>query len=146
MTSLLSMGAVFAIFAAYYNWSPYITGYMYNEYYSKIQYWVLLIGVNTLFFPMHFLGLAGMARRIPDYPDAYSYWNYIASIGSMITLISILLFFYILYDQYTNKLILPYPSMLYYVGNKKLKTMNNSIELILPSPSKYHTYNQVPCI
>ena len=66
------MGAMFAIYAAFYYWIGKITGYQYPETLGKIHFWSTFIGVNVTFFPMHFLGLAGMPRRIPDYPDAFS--------------------------------------------------------------------------
>jgi len=69
---VLSMGAVFGMFAAYYFWSPKIIGKSYNELLAHIHFWTMFIGVNVTFFPQHFLGLAGMPRRIPDYPDAFA--------------------------------------------------------------------------
>jgi cytochrome c oxidase subunit 1 len=96
---VLSMGAVFGVFGGFYYWIPKILGVKYNETYAAIHFWSFFIGVNVTFFPMHFLGLAGMPRRIPDYPDAYSFWNFISSIGSMISLFSSLFFFYLLYDM-----------------------------------------------
>jgi heme/copper-type cytochrome/quinol oxidase subunit 1 len=69
---VLSMGAVFGIFAAFYYWVPKITGYLYSIPLSQIHFWTLTLGVNLTFFPLHFLGLAGMPRRIPDYPDAFA--------------------------------------------------------------------------
>merc|ERR1719181_1503438 len=92
------MGAVFAIFGAFYYWIGKITGYQYPEMLGQVHFWLTFIGVNLTFFPMHFLGLAGMPRRIPDYPDAYAGWNAIASLGSWITTISSLFFFYIAYN------------------------------------------------
>jgi heme/copper-type cytochrome/quinol oxidase subunit 1 len=91
------MGAVFAIFAGWYYWIGKITGNAYSESLGKIHFWTTFIGVNLCFFPMHFLGLAGMPRRIPDFPDAYTQWNGIASIGSFITMISSLFFAYIVF-------------------------------------------------
>ena len=94
---VLSMGAVFALFAGWYYWIGKITGNAYPESLGQIHFWSTFIGVNLTFFPMHFLGLAGMPRRIPDFPDAYSGWNDIASLGSFITLFSTFLFFYSVY-------------------------------------------------
>ena len=94
---VLSMGAVFGIFAGFYYWIEKITGYKYPEILGQIHFWLFFIGVNLTFFPMHFLGLAGMPRRIPDYPDAYSDWNAISSFGSYISFFSAILFFYVVY-------------------------------------------------
>jgi cytochrome c oxidase subunit 1 len=94
---VLSMGAVFAIFAGFYYWIAKMTGLQYSEVLGKIHFWVFFVGVNVTFFPMHFLGLAGMPRRIPDYPDAYAEWNIIASYGSYLSAISSLFFFYVVY-------------------------------------------------
>ena len=94
---VLSMGAVFAMFAGWYFWIPKITGLNYPELLGQIHFWMFFLGVNLTFFPMHFLGLAGMPRRIPDYPDAFSKWNAIATCGSYVSILSALLFFYIVY-------------------------------------------------
>lgn len=94
---VLSMGAVFAIFSGWYYWIGKMTGLRYPEVLGQIHFWLFFIGVNLTFFPMHFLGIAGMPRRIPDYPDAYSGWNSIASFGSYISATSALLFFFIIY-------------------------------------------------
>ncbi len=94
---VLSMGAVFSIFCAFYFWLHNIVGGSYNELLSKTHFWLFFWGVNLTFFPMHFLGLAGMPRRIPDYPDAYAGWNFIASIGSYISIVSLLVFFVVVY-------------------------------------------------
>jgi cytochrome c oxidase subunit 1 len=100
---VLSMGAVFALFAGFYHWFSKILGIKYNEILGKAHFWITFTGVNLTFFPMHFLGLAGMPRRIPDYPDAYEGWNYVASIGSNITSMGVLLFFYLIYSAMVNK-------------------------------------------
>jgi len=89
---VLSMGAVFGIFAGIYFWSFKFLGFNYNQELSELHFWLFFLGVNFTFFPMHFLGLAGMPRRIPDYPDAYQGWNSIASFGSYISLFSLIIF------------------------------------------------------
>ena len=94
---VLSMGAVFGIFAGFYYWIEKMTGHKYIEILGQIHFWLFFIGVNLTFFPMHFLGLGGMPRRIPDFPDAYSGWNAVSSFGSYISFFSVLLFFYIVY-------------------------------------------------
>jgi heme/copper-type cytochrome/quinol oxidase subunit 1 len=95
------MGAVFAIFAGWYYWINKIIGNQYNELLGKIHFWSTFIGVNVCFFPMHFLGLAGMPRRIPDFPDSYTQWNTIASVGSIITMTSTIFFVYVIYATFT---------------------------------------------
>jgi cytochrome c oxidase subunit 1 len=99
---VLSMGAVFALFAAWYYWIGKITGNTYPEVIGQIHFWSTFVGVNLTFFPMHFLGLSGMPRRIPDFPDAYAGWNDIASMGSYITFFSSLLFFYGIFVTLTS--------------------------------------------
>jgi heme/copper-type cytochrome/quinol oxidase subunit 1 len=99
---VLSMGAVFSIFGGYYFWIGKITGLRYPEILGKIHCWLTVIGVNLTFFPMHFLGLAGMPRRIPDFPDAYAGWNMVASYGSYLSAFSGAFFFYVLYVTFTE--------------------------------------------
>lgn len=94
---VLSMGAVFGIFAGFYYWIGKITGRQYPEILGQIHFWLFFIGVNLTFFPMHFLGLAGMPRRVPDFPDAYSGWNAVSSLGSYVSFFSAILFFYVVY-------------------------------------------------
>jgi cytochrome c oxidase subunit 1 len=98
---VLSMGAVFAAFAGWYYWIGKITGLAYPEKLGRIHFWLFFIGVNITFFPMHFLGLAGMPRRVPDYPDAFYGWNSVASFGSYVSVFSAILFFYIVYITLT---------------------------------------------
>jgi len=99
---VLSMGAVFAFFAGFYYWFWKISGYTYNEMYGNVHFWLMFIGVNLTFFPMHFVGLAGMPRRIPDYPDNYYYWNILSSFGSIISSLSVIVFFYLIYLAFNN--------------------------------------------
>lgn len=99
---VLSMGAVFTIFAGFYFWLPKIIGRHYPEALGRVHFWITFFGVNLTFFPMHFLGLAGMPRRIPDYPDAFSGWNAIASFGSYISGLGLLFFFYVVYVSFTS--------------------------------------------
>lgn len=98
---VLSMGAVFGVFAGFYYWSEKIFGVAYNELFAQIHFWSIFIGVNVTFFPMHFLGLAGMPRRITDYPDAFAWWNAISSAGSMISVASTIFFYYIMLNMFT---------------------------------------------
>jgi heme/copper-type cytochrome/quinol oxidase subunit 1 len=100
---VLSMGAVFGIFSGFYYWIGKITGRVYPEVLGQIHFWLFFIGVNITFFPMHFLGLAGMPRRIPDFPDAYSNWNAVASYGSYVSALSSLLFIYVVYLTLVQK-------------------------------------------
>jgi cytochrome c oxidase subunit 1 len=100
---VLSMGAVFALLAAFYYWFKKMVGVPYNEVLGQIHFYITFIGVNLTFFPMHFLGIAGMPRRIPDYPDAYSGWNAVASYGSYISVIGALFFFYVIYEALTQE-------------------------------------------
>jgi cytochrome c oxidase subunit 1 len=94
---VLSMGAVFALFAGFYYWVQKLFGARYSEELGQIHFWLFFIGVNLTFFPMHFLGLAGMPRRIPDYPDVYAFWNGVCSLGSFISIVSVGVFFYMLF-------------------------------------------------
>jgi heme/copper-type cytochrome/quinol oxidase subunit 1 len=93
---VLSMGAVFGMFAGWYYWIGQLTGLTYSTFLSHLHFVLFFFGVNVTFFPMHFLGLAGMPRRIPDYPDAFSPWNSISSVGSYISIFSVVVFFFVL--------------------------------------------------
>jgi len=99
---VLSMGAVFTIFAGFYFWLPKMIGRHYPEALGRIHFWMTFFGVNLTFFPMHFLGLAGMPRRIPDYPDAFAGWNSVASFGSYISGVGLIFFFYVVYASFTS--------------------------------------------
>jgi len=95
---VLSMGAVFAIYAGFYYWIGKMTGFQYPEELGKVHFWLTFVGVNLTFFPMHFLGLAGMPRRIPDYPDMYQKWNTFITFGALFSFFSVLFFFYVVYQ------------------------------------------------
>jgi heme/copper-type cytochrome/quinol oxidase subunit 1 len=99
---VLSIGAAFAIFGGFYYWFKKITGQNYPDIYGQFHFWLIFIGVNLTFFPMHFLGLAGIPRRIPDYPDAYAGWNAVSSYGSLLSAFASLFFFYTVYCSLVN--------------------------------------------
>jgi heme/copper-type cytochrome/quinol oxidase subunit 1 len=94
--------AVFSLFAAFYYWIPQITGIQYCSTLASAHFWITFLGVNITFFPMHFLGIAGMPRRIPDFPDIYATWNWIASFGSYVSVFGVFVFIYLLFDMFTN--------------------------------------------
>lgn len=94
---VLSMGAVFSVFGGFYFWIGKMSGFTFSERLGRLHFYTFFIGVNVTFFPMHFLGLSGMPRRIPDYPDCFHKWNSVASFGSNISLLSALIFFWLLY-------------------------------------------------
>jgi cytochrome c oxidase subunit I len=100
---VLSMGAVFAIFSGFYYWFGKMSGFQYSEYLGQCHFWLTFIGANLTFFPMHFLGIAGMPRRIPDYPDMYQTWNTFVSFGALVSFFSLLFWFYIIYDALTQQ-------------------------------------------
>jgi cytochrome c oxidase subunit I len=133
---VLSLGAVFAIFAGWYYWFPKMTGYMYSEALGKLHFWLTFIGANVLFFPQHFLGLAGMPRRIVDYPDGFAYWNWWSSLGSYITAAGTILFLI---------------SMFYAYFIARVRSLDNpwgagatTLEWKLPSPPAFHSYEKLP--
>jgi cytochrome c oxidase subunit 1 len=143
------MGAVFALFSAWYFWIPKILGLDYNILLAKVHFWILFIGVNLTFFPQHFLGLQGMPRRISDYPDAYANWNIISSFGSIVSVIATWLFLYIVYVQLVDgKTISRYPWLTPQFYSDTLRTFlsrsNNSLEWCLNSPPKPHAFVSLP--
>lgn len=97
---VLSMGAMFSIFAGFYHWFEKMTGQFYDEFAAKLHFWLTFVGVNVTFFPMHFLGLAGMPRRVPDYPDAFYEWNALSSFGAIISLVGLFVFFYVVAEAF----------------------------------------------
>ena len=134
---VLSLGAVFAIFGGFYYWLPKMTGRMYSEGLGKIHFWITFIGVNVTFFPMHFLGLAGMPRRIPDFPDAYAGWNEIASYGSYISGIGVLVFLYMLMKTFSSG---------ERVAENPWGEGATTLEWSVSSPPPFHSYDELPQI
>lgn len=113
----LSMGAVFGIFAGFYFWAEKIWGIKYDEKLAFVQFYTFFLGVNITFFPMHFLGLAGMPRRMPDYPIIYSHWNFISTIGSTMSIASMILFFVIMFKAFKVFEIFKQQSTLFVLGS-----------------------------
>jgi heme/copper-type cytochrome/quinol oxidase subunit 1 len=144
------MGAVFALFAGFYYWEAKIIGKTYNELLGNIHFWTLFVGVNLTFFPQHFLGLAGMPRRIPDYPDAFTGWNTISSFGSLISVVATLLFCYIIYDIFANQPTCgnnPWYSPTFFINSKEINNdtqSNNTLEWTLSSPIPFHPFKMLP--
>jgi cytochrome c oxidase subunit I len=135
---VLVTGAIYSIMAAVYYWLPKWTGRMYNETLGKIHFWASTITVNVLFFPQHFLGLAGMPRRIPDYNVAFTDFNMISSIGGFAFGISQLLFVWLLIDVCWLKR-----------GEKASQGVwegAKGLEWTVPSPAPYHTFSTPPKI
>lgn len=143
---VLSMGAVFALFAAFYYWIGKISGYAYPEELAQGHFWVMFIGVNVTFFPQHFLGLAGFPRRYNDFPDAYAGFNYISSFGSIISLVAVFIFMYILYRIFTDAI----PVSANYWHSPDLfdlstdTTTVTTLEWSQTSPPTFHTYEELP--
>jgi cytochrome c oxidase subunit 1 len=146
---VLSMGAVFALFSAWYFWIPKITGLSYNTTLGKVHFVILFIGVNLTFFPQHFLGLQGMPRRISDYPDAFAGWNFVSSFGSIISVIATFLFLYIVYVQLVEGTATSrYPWLTPQYFSDLFQTLfnrnYNSLEWSLNSPPKPHAFVSLP--
>jgi len=146
---VLSMGAVFALFSAWYYWIPKITGLSYNIMLGKVHFLIMFIGVNVTFFPQHFLGLQGMPRRISDYPDAFAGWNFVSSFGSIISVVATALFLYIVYIQLVEgNATSRYPWLTPQFFGDLFQTLLNrsfsSIEWTLNSPPKPHAFVSLP--
>jgi cytochrome c oxidase subunit 1 len=132
---VLSLGAVFAIFAGFYYWIGKMSGRQYPETLGKIHFWLTFIGVNLTFFPMHFLGLAGMPRRIPDYPDAFHGWNYVSSIGSYISIAAMFFFLFVCYRTFTSGARVP---------ANQWGEGADTLEWTVSSPPPFHSFEEIP--
>ena len=132
---VLSIGAVFAIFGGWYYWFPKMFGYMYSETLGKLHFWLMFLGANIAFFPMHFLGLAGMPRRIADYPEAFAGWNFIASIGAYLSFAGLLVFFVGLADAFIRK---------QRAAANPWGAGATTLEWTLPSPPPFHSFERLP--
>nr|QGZ10090.1 cytochrome c oxidase subunit I [Phalantus geniculatus] len=132
---VLSMGAVFAIMGGMIQWFPLITGMTLNPAWLKTQFFVMFVGVNLTFFPQHFLGLAGMPRRYSDYPDSYTCWNTISTIGSSISIIGIMLFIFTLWEAIVSK------RQVLFAEN-----MTSNIEWLQQYPPAEHSYSELPIL
>ena len=132
---VMSLGALFAGYAGFYYWFGKMSGKQYSEFWGKIQFWLTFIGANLTFFPQHFLGMAGMPRRIPDYPDAFAGWNYVSSIGSYIGFAGALLFVgIIIYTlKYGKK-----------CGANPWGPSADTLEWSVTSPPPFHTFETLP--
>jgi cytochrome c oxidase subunit 1 len=133
----MSLGATFGIFAGWYYWFPKMTGYTYSERLGKLHFWISFIGANTIFFPQHFLGLAGMPRRYADYPDAYAGWNFISSIGADIFAAGLLVFAVNMILAFRRK----EPA-----GANPWGPGATTLEWTLPSPPPFHQFEVLPLI
>jgi len=134
---VMAIAAIFAMFGGWYYWISKMSGRQYPETLAKIQFWVFFVGVNVLFFPQHFSGLAGMPRRIPDYPDAYWGWNFVSSIGALITMLGTFMFLYIMWYTYRKGEIAE--------GNPWGEGAT-TLEWTVPSPAPFHTHEELPVI
>jgi cytochrome c oxidase subunit 1 len=112
-------------------------GYNYNETIGRLHFWVTFIGVNLVFFPQHFLGLAGMPRRYVDYPEAFAGWNWVSSVGAYISLLGLVIFLYGLYEAFARKRV---------AADNPWGPGATTLEWSLPSPPPFHQYNTLPVI
>lgn len=131
---VLSMGAVFAIMAGINHWFGLIAGVSLNYTLAKAQFAVIFVGVNTTFFPQHFLGLNGIPRRYSDYPEAYAYWNYISSLGNAIRIVGVFMFMCIVWEAFRVK---RETDMVYFIRR---------VEWMHETPPQDHTYHELSII
>lgn len=143
---VLSMGAVFGLFAGFYYWAGKITGYAYPEWLGKVHFWVMFVGVNLTFFPQHFLGLAGFPRRYSDFADGFAYYNYISSLGSIISLVAVFIFVYLIFRLLTDGIpaVEQNWSQVEFFDYKDTKPFSYSLEWLQDTPPALHTYNELP--
>ena len=134
---VLSLGAVFAIFAGFYYWFEKMFGVKYNEFLGATHFWIMFVGVNLVFFPQHFLGLQGMPRRYIDYPDAFTLWNQISSIGYAITAVGVLVFLVMLAEAAIRRR----PGVANPWGEGA-----TTLEWTLSSPPPTHQFNELPVV
>nr|YP_010602074.1 cytochrome c oxidase subunit I [Ocellarnaca nigra]WAM61703.1 cytochrome c oxidase subunit I [Ocellarnaca nigra] len=132
---VLSMGAVFAIMAGFIQWYSLFTGLSLNPKWLKIQFTIMFLGVNLTFFPQHFLGLAGMPRRYSDYPDAFTSWNIVSSLGSTISFIGIIMLIFIIWESMISNRTTIFPL-----------NMTSSLEWFQDTPPTEHSYNELPIL
>ncbi len=134
---VLSIAAVFALFAGFYYWIAKMSGYQYPETMGKIHFWMTFIGVNVLFFPQHFLGAAGMPRRIPDYPDAFAGWNMVSSVGAGITAVGTVFFLLVIWRTFASKSV---------AEANPWGEGATTLEWTVASPPPFHTFEELPRI
>ncbi|EFH09846.1 cytochrome c oxidase subunit I [Teichococcus cervicalis] len=134
---VLSLGAVFSIYAGFYYWIGKMSGKQYPERLGQIHFWLTFVGVNLTFFPMHFLGAQGMPRRYPDYPDAFTGWNMIASFGAYISVASFVFFIYVCYRTFTSKEV---------AAANPWGEGATTLEWQVASPPPFHTFDELPRI
>ena len=133
----MSLGATFGIFCGWYYWFPKMTGYLYSEFLGKLHFWLTFIGVNTIFFPQHFLGLSGMPRRIVDYPEAFAGWNMVSSVGALLSTIGLVVFLISIVDAFARKR---------KAADNPWGVGATTLEWTLPSPPPFHTFETLPRI
>jgi cytochrome c oxidase subunit 1 len=132
---VLSLGALFAIFCGFYYWFPKMSGRVIPDFWGKVHFVLMFLGVNLTFFPMHFLGLAGMPRRIPDYPDAFAHWNHVISMGAYLSVLSAVFFI---------------GMVLYFLVRGRKAEANpwgegaDTLEWTVDSPAPFHTFEMTP--
>ncbi len=134
---VLSLGSVFAIFAGFYYWIGKMSGHQYPRFLAQLHFWLTFIGVNLTFFPQHFLGLAGMPRRYPDYPDAFAGWNFVSSVGAFIAGAGLVVFLLVLLRTFASRATVP---------DNQWGEGATTLEWTLSSPPPEHSFLELPRI